>query len=160
MVLLLAVKAITEENREFLSKYDINVVTPDTITEEQIPEVLISYAWDNELGQKILANPKSKLKWIQAQSAGVDYLPLQKLQERNITVTNASGLKAVPISQTVLGYILYFARGLNVYTTRHHWEPFTNQYLMSELPVLVFGTGHIGQQIAQAVKALGESYMV
>ncbi len=65
-----------------------------------------------KLGIKILANPESKLKWIQAQSAGVDYLPLKTLQERQITVTNASGLKAVPIAQTVLGYILHFARGL------------------------------------------------
>ncbi len=155
MALLLAVKAITQENREFLAQYDISVVTPDTITDEQLPEVLISYAWDTEIGHKILANPESKLKWIQAQSAGVDYLPLKTLQERQITVTNASGLKAVPIAQTVLGYILHFARGLNVYSTRKHWEPFTDQYLMSELPVLVFGTGRIGQQIAHAVKSLG-----
>ncbi|MGO2977286.1 MAG: NAD(P)-dependent oxidoreductase, partial [Leuconostoc mesenteroides] len=32
MALLLAVKAITQENREFLAQYDISVVTPDTIT--------------------------------------------------------------------------------------------------------------------------------
>jgi hypothetical protein len=56
-----------------------------------------------KLGIKSLLTPESKLKWIQAQSAGVDYLPLKTLQERQITVTNASGLKAVPIAQTVLG---------------------------------------------------------
>jgi hypothetical protein len=62
MALLLAVKAITQENREFLAQYDISVVTPDTITDEQLPEVLISYAWDTEIGHKILANPRIKIK--------------------------------------------------------------------------------------------------
>jgi hypothetical protein len=46
----------------FLHNYDISVVTPDTITDEQLPEVLISYAWDTEIGHKILANPRIKIK--------------------------------------------------------------------------------------------------
>ncbi|MBZ6002922.1 phosphoglycerate dehydrogenase [Leuconostoc gelidum subsp. aenigmaticum] len=154
-MLLLAVKGITESNRKFLSQYDVTVVTPDTITAQQIPEIVISYAWDDAIGQKILANPNSKLKWIQTQSAGVDYLPLKKLKDFGVVVTNASGLKAIPIAQTVLSYILYFARGLNIYTSRTHWEPYTNQYLVTELPVLVFGTGRIGQQIASHIKAFG-----
>ena len=154
-MLVLAVKAISEEDRAFLAEHDIDVVTPDTITDAQISDVVISYAWDNRIGDKILAQPDSKLKWIQTQSAGVDYLPLQILKERGIIVTNASGLKAEPIAQTVLSYILYFARGLNVYATRQHWEPFTDQYMVSELPVLVFGTGRIGQQIAAQIKGFG-----
>ncbi|MGX7051591.1 NAD(P)-dependent oxidoreductase [Leuconostoc palmae] len=154
-MLLLAVKALTFKNRQFLSRYGIDVVTPDTVTNNQIPEIVISYAWDNIIGDKMLNNPSSKLKWIQAQSAGVDYLPLELLKKRGITVTNASGLKAIPIAQTVIGYILYFARGLNIYATRQHWEPFTNQYLINELPVLVFGTGRIGRQIASHIKSFG-----
>ena len=105
-MLLLAVKGITESNRKFLSQYDVTVVTPDTITAHQIPEIVISYAWDDAIGQKILANPNSKLKWIQTQSAGVDYLPLKKLKDFGVVVTNASGLKAIPIAQTVLSYII------------------------------------------------------
>lgn len=154
-MLLLAVKGITESNRIFLSQYGVTVVTPDTITAQQIPEIVISYAWDNAIGQQILANPGAKLKWIQTQSAGVDYLPLKKLKDFGVIVTNASGLKAIPIAQTVLSYILYFARGLNIYASRTHWEPYTNQYLITELPVLVFGTGRIGQQIAGHIKAFG-----
>ncbi|CAM3157402.1 NAD(P)-dependent oxidoreductase [Leuconostoc rapi] len=154
-MLLLAVKAITESDRAFLAKYDVTVVTPDTVTAQQIPEIVISYAWDDAIGKQILNNPNSKLKWIQTQSAGVDYLPLKTLKNFGVVVTNASGLKAVPIAQTVLSYILYFARGLNVYASRKHWEPFTNQYLVNELPVLVFGTGRIGQQIAAHIKAFG-----
>ena len=154
-MLLLAVKGINEENHAFLSQYGIDVVTPDTITEDQIPEVVISYAWDSVIGKKILANPNAKLKWIQTQSAGVDYLPLKELKDFGVVVTNASGLKAIPIAQTVLSYILYFARGLNIYASRTHWEPYTNQYLITELPVLVFGTGRIGQQIASHIKTFG-----
>lgn len=154
-MLLLSVKALTSENYELLSSYGIDVVTPDTITANQIADIMISYGWDNAIGEKILADPNAKLKWIQAQSAGVDYLPLSLLKARGITVTNASGLKALPIAQTVLSYILYFARGLNVYATRKHWEPFTNQYLINELPVLIFGTGRIGKQIASHIKAFG-----
>jgi phosphoglycerate dehydrogenase-like enzyme len=151
--LLLAVKELEPQNLAVLSEHNIAVVTPDTITEEQIPQVTISYAWDSTIGAKMLAHPDSQLKWVQTMSAGIDYLPAQELENKGVTVTNASGLKAVPIAQTVIGYLLYFMRGLHVYSHRAHWELFKDQYLLKERPVVIFGTGRIGQQIAQYLQA-------
>lgn len=88
-------------------------------------------------------------------SAGVDYMPLKELSAQGILLTNASGLKSVPIAQSTIGYMMHFARGLNVYQNRNHWEEFTDQYMLSELPTVIFGTGHIGQQIARYLSAFG-----
>ena len=61
-MLLLAVKAISAQDRAFLADHGIDVATPDTITDDQISDVVISYAWDNRIGEKILAHPDSKLQ--------------------------------------------------------------------------------------------------
>src|SRR5689334_11547857 len=68
-----------------------------------------------------------RLKWIQLASAGVDHLVRAGiLRERpDLLVTTASGVHEVPISEHILGMILYFARGFDraVQNQRlHKWE--------------------------------------
>lgn len=153
--LLLAVTPLKNQDIQVLNDADIQVITPDTIRPEQLADVTISYGWSAELGPKMLADPNSRLQWVQTMSAGVDYVPLQQLAERNVTLTNASGLKSVPIAQSILGYMLHFARGLNVYQDRQYWEEYTDQYTLAELPTVIFGTGHIGQQLAEYLQSFG-----
>lgn len=153
--LLLEVTKLQPQDIAVLHDLDITVVTPDTVTAADISEIEISYGWSTEIGKKILADPTSKLRWVQTMSAGVDYMPLAELADRQVMLTNASGLKSVPIAQSVISYILHFARGLNVYQTQTHWQEFTDQYTISELPTVIFGTGNIGRQIAHYLKALG-----
>lgn len=153
--LLLEVTKLQPQDITVLHDLDITVVTPDTVTAADISEIEISYGWSTEIGKKILADPTSKLRWVQTMSAGVDYMPLAELADRQVMLTNASGLKSVPIAQSVISYILHFARGLNVYQTQTHWQEFTDQYTISELPTVIFGTGNIGRQIAHYLKALG-----
>jgi len=153
--LLLAVTPLKNQDIQVLNDADITVVTPDNVQPEQINEIEISYGWSSEIGTKMLTSPTSKLKWVQTMSAGVDYVPLQQLSERQITLTNASGLKSVPIAQSVLSYMLHFARGLNIYQDRQYWEEYTDQYTLAELPTVIFGTGHIGQQIAEYLQSFG-----
>ena len=55
----------------------------------------------------------TKLEWVQALSAGVDSYPLDTLRERDVALTNASGVHAEPIGQQVLGYLLLFERRIH-----------------------------------------------
>ncbi|MBJ7694906.1 phosphoglycerate dehydrogenase [Weissella confusa] len=151
--LLLAVQPLRDADIAQLTELGVTVTTPETISDDILANVTISYGWSATLGPKILAMPNNQLKWIQTMSAGVDYMPLKDLSEQGILLTNASGLKSVPIAQSTVGYMMHFARGLNVYQNRNHWEEFTDQYMLSELPTVIFGTGHIGQQIARYLSA-------
>ena len=53
------------------------------------------------------------LRWVQEWGAGVDWLLRHpEVAELDFTLTNASGVHAIPISEQILGYLLAFARGL------------------------------------------------
>lgn len=150
---LLALSPLTDDDIETLKAYDVMVITPDQLTAENYHNIDISYGWDADTINNILATPDHQLKWIQAYSAGVDFMPLDVLKEQNIILTNASGQRSVPIAQSVLSYILYFARGLDKYHSQTSWQPFVNQFILQTLPVVIFGTGQIGQQIAKYLHA-------
>jgi phosphoglycerate dehydrogenase-like enzyme len=152
---LLQVEPLSTSDLAKLNKFDIQVVPASDVTNDSLSEITISYGWDPEIGERMLAESNSKLSWVQAKSAGVDYLPLDKFIEKNITLTNASGLKALPIAQSAIGYILHFSRGLSHYERQSSWQEYEDQYTIPELPTVIFGTGKIGQQIALYLKALG-----
>jgi len=118
-------------------------------------EVLLTYGED--LTAEIL-DACPRLRWIQVISAGLELLPWQALQERQILVTNARGIHRVPMAEHTLGMILAFAR--------RFWETFRNQgtatwdrsIRVEEITgkVLgVIGAGAIGGEIAQRAQAFG-----
>jgi phosphoglycerate dehydrogenase-like enzyme len=152
---LLQIEPLTAEQRHFVMNAGFDVLPLNQVSQTNLADIVISYGWDAEIGSQLLALPEVHLRWVQAKSAGVDYLPLADFDRLNIILTNASGLKALPIAQSVIGYILHFARGLNHYQTLHSWAEYEDQYTIPELPALIFGTGSIGQQIARYIKDLG-----
>lgn len=154
---LLALSPLTDANITTLEKYHVTVVTPENITPDDYSDIVISYGWRSKIINKILETPNNQLKWIQSFSAGVDFMPLDELKKHQIILTNTSGQKAVPIAQSVMSYIFYFARGLHVYQTQNYWEPFEQQFTLQELPVVIFGAGRIGQQIAAYLHTFGST---
>ena len=66
-----------------------------------------------------------RLQVVQALSAGVDFLPLERFEREGVILTNSSGVHAEPIGEQVLAYMLQFERGL-VETARNQqrgvWE--------------------------------------
>ena len=153
--LLLAVQPLTEQESAILIDQGIEIVTPELVTVDQLKQVTISYGWSPEVGNRILAESDNQLRWVQYQGAGVDLLPLAAFAERQILVTNASGVKAPQIAQTVVSYLMHFARGLHVYQEQHLWHEYEDQYTLDELPTVIFGTGKIGQKIASYLSPYG-----
>jgi phosphoglycerate dehydrogenase-like enzyme len=113
----------------------------------------IVLGWRSALKDTLLANPN--LKWVQARSAGVDYLPLSEFNRKKILLTNASGLHSRYIAETVTAYILMENRGLReVIKQPGKWfEPAV--FESSEQTALIFGTGKIGCEIARYCRFLG-----
>jgi phosphoglycerate dehydrogenase-like enzyme len=102
-----------------------------------------------------LLDAAASLEWVQCLSAGVDFFDLEALEEREIALTNVSGVHAKPIGQQVMGYLLFFERRLYkgvAQQTEHEWE----RYLAGELgdaTVGIVGVGAIGGQVAEYCQA-------
>ncbi|MDO8615923.1 MAG: D-2-hydroxyacid dehydrogenase [Dehalococcoidia bacterium] len=98
-----------------------------------------------------------KLRWLQLTSAGVDRLLDAPVVRSRVTVTTASGIHAVPISEYVLGAMLAFAKGFPralKAQAEGTWRPFWPEELEGKT-VGIAGMGAIGRRVAQLSRALG-----
>jgi phosphoglycerate dehydrogenase-like enzyme len=98
------------------------------------------------------------LRWVQLTSAGADRLVESELVlSGRVTVTTASGIHAIPISEYVIGVMIAFAKGFpRAFRSQANnaWQA----YLAAELDgatVGVLGLGAIGGRVAELSKALG-----
>jgi D-2-hydroxyacid dehydrogenase (NADP+) len=102
-----------------------------------------------------------RLRWLQEWGAGVDWLLRNpELAELDFTLTNASGVHAIPISEQILGYLLAFARQLPAAVRaqdRHVWQaPKRDQlFELAGKTMLLVGVGAIGARTAEIAAALG-----
>lgn len=98
-----------------------------------------------------------RLQWVHATSAGVDAILFPELRESDIPVTNAAGVFDRGIAETVLCYILAFAKGLPrslEMKRRRIWEHRDTERIDGRR-VLVVGAGSIGRSIARLVRTVG-----
>ncbi len=127
------------------------------LTDKQLSQIDILLGIKPGVLDRFFRLQESRLKWIQAYSAGVDYFPLAELEKRGILLSNVSGIHAEPIAETVLGLMLSQFRGLNCATInqlKSTWQPASSSYaLLSGKTLVVFGTGHIGERVAELGKA-------
>ncbi|MFB6251486.1 MAG: D-2-hydroxyacid dehydrogenase [Halobellus sp.] len=100
------------------------------------------------------------LEWIHCILAGVDAFPFEALERQEIRLSNSSGVHGDAIGDTVLGYLLQFARRLHSYRdneSKRKWrypdwdETFT---LPGEI-VCVVGLGTLGQGVTFRADAIG-----
>lgn len=99
------------------------------------------------------------LKWYNAMSSGVDWLPLEIFRERCVMLTNGAGIHAQTVSEFAVMGMLTMAKGWREVVRaqdRHEWlsqPPGKRELLDAE--VLVIGAGEIGSRIAEILRVLG-----
>ncbi|MFD1317927.1 NAD(P)-dependent oxidoreductase [Loigolactobacillus zhaoyuanensis] len=138
---------------------DVKLIMADQATASELAQVDIIYGW-GEVGKKILAQPQHQVKWIQTISAGVDALPLAQLQQQHVLLSNTSGIHAESIAESVIGMLLMHVRGLQQSVAQQaqaQWHKLQHHQLttLKGKKLLVYGTGHIGQRIAELAEAIG-----
>ncbi|MEF8773425.1 MAG: D-2-hydroxyacid dehydrogenase [Halobacteriales archaeon] len=114
-------------------------------------EVAVTGRFDAEL-----LDDAPALRWLQAMSAGVDYLPQDALSEAGVALTSAAGVHAEPIGEQVLGYMLAFERDLHVAArnqARGVWERDHDAGELAGKTLGIVGLGAIGSRVAQLGQA-------
>ncbi|WP_043603699.1 D-2-hydroxyacid dehydrogenase [Novosphingobium sp. Rr 2-17] len=99
------------------------------------------------------------LKWYNAMSSGVDWLPLGQLRQRGVMLTNGAGIHAQSVAEYAIMGMLTMAKGWRDVVRaqdRHEWlaEPPGRRELL-DAEVLVIGAGEIGRRIAEILRVIG-----
>ncbi|ELY49203.1 D-2-hydroxyacid dehydrogenase [Natronolimnohabitans innermongolicus] len=89
--------------------------------------------------------------------AGTGHLPLDRLEERGVAVTNASGVHGPNIGEHVLGAILRFTRRFHVGARQQRnreWRHYQAHELQGST-VTIVGLGAIGEAVAERLEPFG-----
>ncbi len=98
------------------------------------------------------------LRWIQAISAGVDYMPLDEVARRRIALTNGRGIHKTPMSEFALASMINLARSCHILLRnqmRRRWDRSVSQGEINGSVLGIIGLGDIGKEIARKASFLG-----
>ncbi|SFS55719.1 D-2-hydroxyacid dehydrogenase [Paenibacillus sp. BC26] len=116
-----------------------------------LAEAEIVAGWDDQAAASAL-RPGTSLRWVQAWGAGVEQMPFEAFAAHGVTLTNASGVHANGISETVLGMMLSFTRKLHL-TMRNQvekkWDWLGGLGEIHGKVLGIVGVGAIGEELAR-----------
>ena len=129
--------------------YDIEEAKPE--------ETEIILGWSKNLVPLIEADD-SIVKWIQYPFAGVNSLPLDLFEEKDIILTNGSGIHQYAVAESAIGLLLGLTR--NIMTSarnqlKEEWVDSKNLYELHGKTMLIAGAGKIGVHLGQIAKGFG-----
>lgn len=118
-------------------------------------EAEVIFGWDAKVKEAALS-AGSKLRWVQSWSSGIDSLPLALLEERDVLLTDASGVHAKSVSETAVAMMLGLSRGI-AFAVRNQqgrvWESPPTLAEMNGGTVSIVGAGEIGREVARIARA-------
>ncbi|AZN40420.1 D-2-hydroxyacid dehydrogenase [Paenibacillus albus] len=127
-----------------------------TDAREQLAKAEIILGFNRDV-LKIVHQGETPLKWVQNLGAGVDHIPLDRFKERGITLTNASGVHANGISESIFAVLLSLTRQVHVYVRNQQQALWKHKHGMGEAhhkTIAILGVGAIGLETAKIAKAL------
>ncbi|NBD22894.1 D-2-hydroxyacid dehydrogenase [Paenibacillus glycinis] len=123
----------------------------------QLQSAEIILGWNRDV-KKTLFEDGIALKWLQNLGAGVDHLPLERVKELGIVVTNASGVHPFQISESIFAMLLSLTRGVHRAIRSQlagKWQPSPGLGEAHGKTLAILGAGAIGQETAKIAKAFG-----
>lgn len=156
--------AFVDRFRPVFDAYGIEVIVP-TVHERLEEEELLPYATqidgaicgDDRYTERVLTCFAPRLKVISKWGTGVDSIDRQAAARLGIQVRNTPNAFTLPVSDTVIGYMLAFARRL-LWMDRQMkagiWDKIPGRSL-SECTLGVIGVGNIGKAVIRRARAFG-----
>lgn len=152
-----------ERFRPFFQENDIEIIVPQ-VNERLEESDLLKYVsdldgiicGDDRFTPRVL-DSATKLKVISKWGTGIDSINKPECEKRNIAVRNTPNAFTVPVSDTVLGYILSFTRNISFMTEamrNGEWKKI-NGKAMHECSLGVIGVGNIGESVLRKASAFG-----
>lgn len=153
-----------ERFRPEFEKYDLDLIVPDV--EERMEEAdLLKYAGqfdgavcgDDRYTARVIEACSPRLKVISKWGTGVDSIDAEACSRFNVILSRTPNAFTTPVADTVLGYMLAFARRgpwMDREMKSGKWEKIPGRAL-SELTLGIIGIGNIGKAVTRRAKAFG-----
>jgi D-2-hydroxyacid dehydrogenase (NADP+) len=98
--------------------------------------------------------------WVHCIRAGYDEFDVDAYESAGAALTNSTGIHGTTVGETVVGYLLAFARRLHVFRDAQHdheWRdlPYEEPFTLAGERLCVVGLGTLGRGIAERADALG-----
>ncbi|MBM7634833.1 NAD(P)-dependent oxidoreductase [Geomicrobium sediminis] len=159
MEVVITNKIPTETIREIKEQLpSVNISQFETMSEakEKLESADALFLFGGGLTERVISSAVN-LKWVMTSSAGVENLPLDSLEKRGITVTNARGVHNVQMGEYALHAMLDHARKHKVSVEYQQIKRFEN-FKPGELygkTLVILGTGAIAQAVAKRANVFG-----
>ena len=153
-----------ERFKPVFEKYNIDLIVPDV--EERMEESdLLKYAGqfdgtacgDDQYSVRVLAACAPRLKVISKWGTGIDSIDASACSRLNIRLCRTPNVFTTSVADTVLGYLLAFARRqpwMDKEMKAGRWKKLPGRTL-SECTLGIIGVGNIGKAVTRRARAFG-----
>ncbi|MEK3806249.1 D-2-hydroxyacid dehydrogenase [Bacillus sp. FSL H8-0547] len=145
------------EIRELAAGWEVTAGRDESVWRTHLADAEIIAGWKKGMEETCL-HESSKLRWVQSWSAGVNSMPLQALEKKEVLLTSANGVHANPISETIFALMLGLTRKIHAYVRNQSEKKWHHENMKLEIhgkTLGVIGVGAIGQETAKIAKAFG-----
>ena len=150
--------------RSIFDKYDLELIVPDV--QERMEEAdLLKYAGqfdaaicgDDRYTERVIQACAPRLKVISKWGTGIDSIDAEACSHYGVKVCRTPNAFTLPVADTVLGYIMAFARRqpwMDREMKAGKWEKIPGKAL-SECTLGIIGVGNIGRAVTRRARAFG-----
>lgn len=159
-MILCTIPNLTEEDKDMLKdnvKHAVHFCEHLNEVTINLSEVtfFITYGYDVT---KDLLNKMNNLRWITIFQTGFEHIDIEEILGRGIRLTHTKDFHAISIAEYVLSMILFSVRKIEKFQHAQKSRIWDRQGLASTeafgKTVSIFGTGSIGQTVAQRLKCI------
>lgn len=142
---------LTEDFSDFIFKYTNNIEE----AEKHLTEADILLTYGSDITVKHIQVAES-LKWIMVLSAGIDQMPIEEIQKRDILLTNVRGIHKTQMAEYALAMLLNHYQKLTAFYERQKdkiWDKTIQRREITGRTITIVGAGSIGEELARLAKA-------
>ncbi len=150
--------------RPVLKAFDLNLIVPE-VHERLSEEEILAFAGqfdgticgDDRYTRRVIAACQPRLRVISKWGTGIDSIDQAAAADFGVRVGNTPNAFTVPVSESVLGYLLSFARQipwLDDAMKSGEWKKISGKTL-SESTLGVVGVGNVGQAVLRRARGFG-----